>query len=209
MRISASPKPFAWLSGRQWPSDHLWPNTKLQGGEPLHQPSPDWLEQNMPSPASSNCRVMREQRTLALARVLQSHAKESGCPTGVLCDAARELQWCMAPLLALSGDEIVGASLLQPVEGELSWSIWNLISNLTTNLTLKCSMCLCCWDRGAGTAHRMDCHSYHFSLISSFFPKSSPFPKGKKSRGRATGADAVVAAQWVCSYLEDNYRVPE
>ena len=80
------------------------------------------LEQYMPSPASSNFRVVREQRTLALARALQAHAEESGCPAGVLCDAGRELQWCMAPLLALSGDEIVEASL-QPVEGECRTSL--------------------------------------------------------------------------------------
>ena len=50
--------------------------------------------------------------------VLQAHTKESSCPTVVLGEASRELQWCMAPLLALNGDEIVEASLLQSVEGE-------------------------------------------------------------------------------------------
>ena len=61
---------------------------------------------------------MREQRVLALARALQAHAEESSCPMGVLCEAARELQWYMAPLLILNEDETVEASLLQSVEGE-------------------------------------------------------------------------------------------
>ena len=65
---------------------------------------------------------MREQRTLTLTRVLQANVEESGCPTGVLCEAARELQWCMTPLLALNRDEIVEASLLQSLEGECGTS---------------------------------------------------------------------------------------
>ena len=85
---------------------------------PLPAISRLWLQQYMPSPAFSNFRIMRQQRTLALARVLQAHTEESGCPTGVLCEVARELQWCMTPLLAFNGDEIVEASLLQSMEGE-------------------------------------------------------------------------------------------
>ena len=55
---------------------------------------------------------------MALARVLKACAKESGSPIGVLCKVASELQWCMAPLLILSGNEIVEASLLKPIKGE-------------------------------------------------------------------------------------------
>ena len=76
------------------------------------------FDQYMPSPASSKFRVMREQRTLALERVLHANTEESGCPMGVLCKVVRELQMCMAHLLALNGDEIVEASFLQPMEGE-------------------------------------------------------------------------------------------
>ena len=65
------------------------------------------LKNYMPSPASSNFRIMKEQKTLALARVLQAYAKESGCPTGVLCEVEWELQLCMAPLLVFNGYEIV------------------------------------------------------------------------------------------------------
>ena len=72
----------------------------------------------MPSPTSPNFQIMRQQKTLALARVLQAHDEESGFPTGVLCDVAWELQQCMAPLFIPNGDEIVEASLLRPIEGE-------------------------------------------------------------------------------------------
>ena len=40
-------------------------------------------------------------------------------------------------------------------------------------------------------------------------PSPLPSPKAKKPWERATGADAISAAQWVWSYLEDNYRVPK
>ena len=59
---------------------------------------------------------------MALARMLQAHAKGSGFPTGVLCDVAWELQWCIALLLVLNGDEIVEASLLRLIEGECGTS---------------------------------------------------------------------------------------
>ena len=55
---------------------------------------------------------------MALARVLQTYMKESGSPTGVFCNAVQDLQWCMAPLLAINSDEIVGASLLSPIGEE-------------------------------------------------------------------------------------------
>ena len=67
----------------------------------------------MPSPASSDFQVLRQQKTMALARALQAYPKESGFPTGVLCDAVWELQRCMAPLLDLSSSEIVEAYLLR------------------------------------------------------------------------------------------------
>ena len=50
--------------------------------------------------------------------MLQAHAEESGCPTGVLCEVVWEMQWCMAPLLVLNSSDIVEASLLKSVEGE-------------------------------------------------------------------------------------------
>ena len=80
------------------------------------------LEDYMPDPTSSNFWIMRQQKTIALARALQACAKESGFPLGVLCDAAQELQQCMALLLVLNGDEILEASLLKPVEGECGTS---------------------------------------------------------------------------------------
>ena len=150
-----------------------------------------WLEQYTPSPASSNFRVMREQRTLALARVLQAHTKESGCPAGVLCDTARELQQGMAPLLALN-DEIVEASLLQPMEGEHRTSpmpeeeatlLANIkpISNLTSNLTSKHPMFLHCW-RSRSRHSLQGEPSLLPALPHLLLPKVPPFPKGKEAQ---------------------------
>ena len=150
MRTSVSLKPFVWLSGRQQPSSYLWPNMKLQGGGASQPTIPRLqLEQYMPSPASSNFRIMREQRTLALARALQTYSEESSCPTGVLGEAVRELKQYMTPLLALNGNEIGEASFLQSMEEEcrtspmpeekatLLGNIKPSISNLMSNLTLK------------------------------------------------------------------------
>ena len=41
--------------------------------------------------------VMRQEKTMALVCMLQACAKESGAPTGILCDAAWEIQRCMPP----------------------------------------------------------------------------------------------------------------
>ena len=68
------------------------------------------LRNFMPSPTSSDFLVLRQQKTMTLARVLQACTKELGSPTGVLCDAVWEQQRCMAPLFALSSTEIVEAS---------------------------------------------------------------------------------------------------
>ena len=46
---------------------------------------------------------MRQKKTLALAPVLQAFTEEPGVTTGILCESARELQKCMAPLMTLSG----------------------------------------------------------------------------------------------------------
>ena len=42
---------------------------------------------------------------MALARVLQAYTEELGFPAGVHCYAEQELQWCIAPLLVLNGNE--------------------------------------------------------------------------------------------------------
>ena len=39
-------------------------------------------------PTSSDFWIMRQQKTMALARALQACTEESGFPTGVLCDVA-------------------------------------------------------------------------------------------------------------------------
>ena len=77
---------------------------------------PDFnLEISCLPPTSSDFWVMRQQKTMALAMVLQACTEESGFPTGVLCDAALEPQRYMAPLLALSGSEIVEKNAEPPL----------------------------------------------------------------------------------------------
>ena len=152
-----------------------------------------WLEQYMPSPASSNVRVMRQQGTLALARALQAHTKESGYPIGVICDVARELQQCMAPLLALKGDEIVEASLLQPVEGECRTSPTpeeeaTLLGDIKPDIGSDVKLDVKVWQVPAlleiceQTQPAEQTITPITSPISSFSPKSPPFPKGKEAQ---------------------------
>ena len=161
----------------------------------------------MPSPASSNFWIVRKHRTIALARTLQAHAEESGCPTGVLCEVARELQQCMAPLLALNGDEIVGASLLQSMEGECRTSPTpeeeaallgdikpDIQSDVKPNIEAPqvpelleiCEQAQSAEQTIAPTASPLS-------------PPSPPSPlpslKAKKPRSRTIGADAIGAAQ--------------
>ena len=129
-----------WLPWAQQESAGWW-------APPLAIP---WLllKEYMPSPTPSNCQIMRQQKTMELARALQACTEESGFPTDVVCDMVQELQWCMAPLLVLNGNEIVEASLLRPVEGEnrtspcqekkpLSWAALNLTLSLTLNMKLS------------------------------------------------------------------------
>ena len=42
--------------------------------------------------------------------------EKSGAELGVLDGAVRELQQCMAPLVTITGDDVMEASLLGPVE---------------------------------------------------------------------------------------------
>ena len=179
------------------------------------------LEQYMLSHASSNFRMMREQRTLALAWALQAHIKESSCPTGVHCEGARELQQCMALLLALNGDVMVEVSLLQSVEGE----------HRTSPMSEEEATLLCDIKPDIQSDIKLDIEAPQFlelleickqaqpaewTITPTTSPPSSPSPpsplpspKAKKPQNRTTRADAIGATQWVHSYLEDNNRVPE
>ena len=77
---------------------------------------PTWfIEDSMPIAGASNAKdiwVIRGEKTLALVWVLQACVEESGTPASNLWDATQELQRCMAPLMTLSGDDIVETSLL-------------------------------------------------------------------------------------------------
>ena len=81
------------------------------------------LRDYMPSPASSNFWIMRQQKTVDIARAQQACAEESGFPRGVLCEVVRQLQWCLALLLFLNGDKIVEVSLLRPIEEHRTWNL--------------------------------------------------------------------------------------
>ena len=71
-------------------------------------------------PASDpwNFQAICQEKTLGLARVLQVCAEASGSKPGVLCGAVRELQQCMAPLMTIDRDDVMGSSLLRFVEEE-------------------------------------------------------------------------------------------
>ena len=84
--------------------------------------APPWLSGLCPwdfmphteASSTKDFQTMRQEKTLALACALQACTERSGMSTRVLCNSARELQRCMAPLMHLSGDKIVEASLWGP-----------------------------------------------------------------------------------------------
>ena len=71
-----------------------------------------------PASDAQDFQVIRQEKMLALAWALQACTEASGSKTGILCEAARELQRCMSPLMTLNGDDVVEASLLRPIEEE-------------------------------------------------------------------------------------------
>ena len=64
-----------------------------------------------PASDPQNFQVIRQEKTLALARVLQACTEASRAKTCILCRTVRELQQCMAPLMTLNGDDVMEASL--------------------------------------------------------------------------------------------------
>ena len=65
---------------------------------------------------SRDFRAVREEKTLALAQRLQACTEGLGVPTGILCDTVWELQKCMAPLMTLSGNDIIEAPSWNPMK---------------------------------------------------------------------------------------------
>ena len=59
--------------------------------------------------------TVRQEKTQALAWPLQCCEERLKVQTRVLCNVAQVLQKCMAPLMCLNRDEIVEASLLEPM----------------------------------------------------------------------------------------------
>ena len=66
--------------------------------------------------------AVRQEKTLALAWVLQACTEGLEVPIGVLCNSAQELQKCMAPLMTLSRNDIIEVSLLKPTKEECGTS---------------------------------------------------------------------------------------
>ena len=164
---------------------------------------------------------MRQQKTLTLTRALQASIEESGFPTGVLSDAAWELQWCMAPLLFLNGDEIVEASLLRPIEGEHGTSpmpeeeaafLGDIKPDIKPNIKPDI--------KPPQVPEQLEIHEQVQPTEQTATPTApipsppsqpSPLPsqKVKNPWERATKADTTSAALWVWAYIEENYRVPK
>ena len=134
--------------------------------------------------------------------------KESGLLAGVLCKSVGELQKCMASLMALSGDEIVKASLLGPIgeehrtspipeeEGNSPGQSWSTLSSRTT--------------RGpwAGIPCRENCHSCSFPYP--ILPnKAASLPRRQRSPRQGIKVSTTSAGQWVSAYLRENNRVPK
>ena len=65
-----------------------------------------------------NFQIIKQEKTLTLARVLQACAEVFGTKWGILYRAIRELQQCMAPLVTINGDDVMEASMLRPVGEE-------------------------------------------------------------------------------------------
>ena len=82
----------------------------------LYRPCP----QDFLPPASDpwNFQIIWQEKTLALARVLQACAEASRAKQGMLSEAIRELQQCMALLMTINMDDVMEASLVRPVEEE-------------------------------------------------------------------------------------------
>ena len=60
----------------------------------------------------------RKEKTLALAKALQTCAQWFSGPYHIMCGAARDLQECMTNLMWLTGEDILDNTLLEPVDDQ-------------------------------------------------------------------------------------------
>ena len=101
-----------------WPEGCQWHGRKHQGGgdtlTTLHELCPQNILPLTTASDPQDFQVIRQAKMLALAQALKACAEASGVKTGILCEAVRELQQCMAPLVTFSGGDVVEASLLRP-----------------------------------------------------------------------------------------------
>ena len=162
------------------------------------------------TPASDpqNFQIIRQEKTLALARVLQVCTEASRAKTGILCGAVRELQQCMVPLMTLNGDDVMEASLLRPADEELGPSP-----------TPKEETSLMGEGDGplgvAGPTPRymeiprfVEPAEWTTTPITTNVPHSCPSWKGKKS-WEGSDVDSNNPSQWIQAYLERGSRLPE
>ena len=83
--------------------------TQIQWAPPWGSLIPCWYLQLKGFP----CHEGEEDPSLGLCAA--GLCQELVVPAGILCELARELQRCIAPLMTLSGDDIMEASLLKPM----------------------------------------------------------------------------------------------
>ena len=170
-------------------------------------------------PEWETSRQLGRKKTLALARALQCCTERLGAPTRVLCNAAQELQRCMAPLMCLNWDEIVEAPLLEPMGDEPG-----------TSPTLEEEATLLGEEQGLPeapetTASLWEClktpkpkePTEHIDTLStSVFSKpcQDPFQKIKRSQGRIEpkslpNPDLDIISDWVQAYLKKSGEIPD
>ena len=156
--------------------------------------------------SSKNFWVMRQEKALALAWVIQACAKESGAPTGVLCDAVQEPQGCMVPVMALNKDDIVEASLLKSTEEEHGISPIPEEKAILLAEEIKLPQ-VPEISEGVEPARWITT-----PRASSPSPASQsnhcPSQRARES-WRGIDADPNHPKKWVCFYLQEHDRVPE
>ena len=171
--------------------------------------------------------TVRQVKTLALAHALHACVERSGVPTGVLHDSVRELQRCMAPLMYLSGDEIVEASLLESAGKECRASptseeeanllgegpepletpkATSLLEHPEIPEPMESSECI----DTQPTEFIKQTDALTTSPLPSPMPQTSCYPFWKaKKHWREIGVDQNHTGEWIHSYLQKNEWVPD
>ena len=152
--------------------------------------------------------TVRQEKTLAFAWVLQCCTERFGVLTRVLWNMAWELQKYMAPLLSLSGDDIVKALLLKPTDEELRTPHPRGGSHPPREGTWAARS-----PRGCCSPPRMSRNSWNHGnhqapllLHPLHCNPAATLPRKKSQQG--IEADPSLTSNWIWSYVENNERVP-